>query len=194
MRTWTRRPGAGRGARQWLAVGLVGGLAALAAACGSSASPAASGSSSTSQAGGSGSAVTVRTATVTGLGTVLVDDAGRTLYVLSSERGGHVTCTSADGCTNVWPAVQLPKGTTSATAGSGATSSLLGTVQGSGGALRVTYGGWPLYTYAGDAGPGQASGQGITSFGGTWYALSPSGSPVTATSTGTSGSSGGYGY
>jgi hypothetical protein len=46
-----------------------------------------------------------------------------------------------------------------------------------------------MYEYSGDAGPGDSSGQGIKSFGGTWYVLDASGNPVTS-----GGSSGGGGY
>jgi hypothetical protein len=34
---------------------------------------------------------------------------------------------------------------------------------------QVTLNGHPLYTYVGDGRPGQANGQGLASFGGTWY-------------------------
>jgi hypothetical protein len=42
-----------------------------------------------------------------------------------------------------------------------------------------TYNGWLMYEYVGDSGPGQGHGQGIQSFGGTWYALNPAGMPIT---------------
>jgi hypothetical protein len=49
-----------------------------------------------------------------------------------------------------------------------------------------TYNGWLVYEYSGDSGPGQSNGQGIKSFGGTWYVLNASGSPVTTMSGGSS--------
>ncbi|HET6874575.1 MAG TPA: hypothetical protein VFH70_07340, partial [Acidimicrobiales bacterium] len=48
------------------------------------------------------------------------------------------------------------------------------------GDVRLTYGSWPLYTYVGDSGPGQATGQGVKDSFGVWWTLSPSGSPVTS--------------
>ncbi|MEA2207461.1 MAG: hypothetical protein QOE77_4237, partial [Blastocatellia bacterium] len=54
-----------------------------------------------------------------------------------------------------------------------------------------TYNGHPLYLYVGDQKAGDTSGQGITAFGGGWYALTASGGQVTATA---SGSGGGNGY
>ena len=154
---------------------LVLGAAITVAACGSSSSSTASGSGSASSApaGASSStpAVTISAKSVPGVGTVLVNGQGRTLYLLSSEKGGKITCTDDNGCTKVWPDTELPKGMTAATAGSGVQASLLGTVKDASGALYVTYNSWPLYTFSGDAGPAVAHGQGITSFGGTWYAL-----------------------
>ena len=43
----------------------------------------------------------------------------------------------------------------------------------------LTVGGWPVYTYVQDTAPGDVTGEGITSFGGTWYAIGPNGQPVT---------------
>lgn len=159
-------------------------IALLLAACG--------GSTSGSPAGGANAAITVSAADVPGLGTVLVNGSGRTLYVLSSERGGRLTCTDANGCTAVWPDTELPAGVQNGTAGPGAQASLLGTLRSADGKLYLTYGGWPLYTFAHDSGPRQGHGEGITSFGGTWWALSPSGSPVTAAQPGTPTPAGNY--
>ena len=90
--------------------------------------------------------MTVSTKNVSGVGTVLVNGKGQTLYLLTSEKGGKITCTASNGCTQVWPETTLPSGTTAAKAGTGVKSSLLGTVKGAGGAMEVTYNGWPLYT------------------------------------------------
>jgi hypothetical protein len=49
-----------------------------------------------------------------------------------------------------------------------------------------------MYEYSGDSGPGQSNGQGIKSYGGTWYVLNASGDLVT-TSAASSGSGGGSG-
>jgi hypothetical protein len=60
-------------------------------------------------------------------------------------------------------------------------SSLLSTTS-VGAATYPTYNGWVLYEFTGDTGPGQANGQGISSFGGTWHPLDASGTPVAASS------------
>ena len=160
---------------------LILGAAAAVAACGSSSSPGTAASSSGGAAAGTSpsAAVTISAKSVPGSGTVLVNGQGRTLYLLTSEKGGKITCTDETGCTKIWPDTELPKGVTAATAGSGIQPSLLGTVKDASGSLYVTYNGWPLYTFSGDSGPGTVKGQGITSFGGTWYVLSTSGNPVT---------------
>ena len=182
--------------RRLLLGSLALGAAATVSACGSSSSSgAAAGSSSSAPAGASSAAVTISAKTVAGVGTVLVDGQGRTLYLLTSEKGGKITCTAANGCTEAWPEIVLASGTTAPTAGSGVQSSLLGTVKDASGNREVTYNGWPLYTFSGDSGPGVAKGEGISNFGGTWYVLNSPGNPVTSSqSSSTSTSSGGNGY
>ena len=191
-------------AHRLLGGSLLLGAAITVAACGASGATASgsgsSPSSGTASSAGSSpsSAVTVSAKSVPGVGTVLVNGQGQTLYLLTSEKGGKITCTGSNGCTKIWPEIALPQGTTAAKAGSGVISSLLGTVKDAGGNLEVTYNGWPLYTYAADSGPGVAPGQGIATFGGTWYVLNASGDPVTGKSqpsgSSPSSSSAGNGY
>jgi len=138
--------------------------------------------------------VVIKTGTSSNLGTILVNSQGRTLYTLNSETGGKLTCTLASGCTTYWSEVDLPSGVTAASVAGSAKSTLLGTETGASGTL-VTYNGWPLYTYVGDSGTGQENGEGVSSFGGTWYVLSAAGTPVTSmTSPTPTPSSGGGGY
>ena len=129
-------------------------------------------------------------ANVSGVGSVLVDGKGRTVYILTSGGKTNVPCTDASGCTKLWPDLPFPDGVSAAKAGSGVDASLLGTKKLKDGETYPTYNGWLVYEYAGDTGPGQAGGQGIKSFGGTWYVLNSSGTPVTSSS-GSSGSGGG---
>ena len=111
---------------------------------------------------------------------VVVDGRGRTIYLLTSGDHTNVPCDDASGCTKVWPDLPLPQGTSAARAGSGIQASLLSTMKLSNGETYPTYNGWLMYEYVGDVGSAQSHGQGIQSFGGTWYAISPAGTPITA--------------
>ncbi|MHB8718242.1 MAG: COG4315 family predicted lipoprotein [Candidatus Dormibacteria bacterium] len=172
-----------------LGLAACGGSGAPGSAAGGTSTPASSQTGSPNQA----AAYTLSTASVPPLGTVLVNGSGRTLYVLSSEKGGRITCTGANGCTGVWPGTELPAGIRAGVAQSGVQASLLGTTMAADGKLYLTYAGYPLYTYSGDTGPGQAHGQGIHSFGGTWWVMAADGQPVTSSSS-PAYSGGGSGY
>jgi predicted lipoprotein with Yx(FWY)xxD motif len=148
------------------------------------------GNGGTSSGGGSpspsGTALSVQTDSVSGVGTVLANSAGLTLYHNSKETGSRIVCTG--GCASFWPPVlvtgSLPQET-------GMVKGTFGTIMRPDGSTQLTINGMPLYTYRGDSGSGQASGQGIE---GVWFAVTPSG---TSTSTGerdgAAGGGGGYG-
>jgi predicted lipoprotein with Yx(FWY)xxD motif len=187
-------------------------LAAIAAAlviagCGGGSSS--SSSESGSSGGAEGSAVnasesgsgggTIGTAQIEGLGTVLVDSEGMTVYDFTVDEGTKSNCYG--GCEAAWPPVTT---TGKPTAGAGAMSSALGTTKRKDGTLQVTYEGHPLYTFSGDEGPGEANGNESE---GTWFALDDKGAEVKGQATGggaeaeaepaaeeESSGGGGYGY
>jgi predicted lipoprotein with Yx(FWY)xxD motif len=165
-------------------------VAAILAGCGGGSSN--PGTSTSSPVSSANPATKFSTASVSGLGSVVVDGKGRTVYILTSGDHTNAPCTDASGCTKLWPDLPLPSGASAAEAGTGIEASLLGTKKLSDGETYPTYNGWLLYEYTGDSGPGQGTGQGIKSFGGTWYVLDASGNPVT--SSGGSGSGGWGGY
>jgi predicted lipoprotein with Yx(FWY)xxD motif len=109
-----------------------------------------------------------------GVGTVLVNSKGYALYMFAPDYHRSVTCTGS--CLGTWPPLMLPSGVMLA-AGPGVKSMLLGSDPGPAGVRVVTYHGWPLYTYAGDVQPGQATGQDGDVNGGYWYVIRPSGQP-----------------
>jgi len=109
------------------------------------------------------------------LGTVLVTNKGFALYMFAPDAARHVTCTG--GCATAWPPLLVHAGQAVA-AGPGVRPGLLGTAQNPGGGRVVTYHGWPLYTYLGDATAGQAAGQRVDDDGGYWYVMRPSGQVV----------------
>ncbi len=92
-----------------LAGGLALGMAAIVAACGSSSSSTAAGSPGSSAPAGTSSAAsaTISVKSVPRVGTVLVNGQGQTLYMLTSDKGGKITCTQANGCTQAWPETLL---------------------------------------------------------------------------------------
>lgn len=160
----------------------------LLAACGSG--PTGS-TTTTSGSGSSSSGATLGTASVAGLGTVVVDARGYTVYVLSTGSERNLPCTTGSGCTAAWPPLLLASGTSASTSGSNVQRSLIGHVVADG-TTYTTYNGWRLYEFSGDTGPGQSGGQGLSSFGGTWRALDASGNPVTSTPSTTTSTTPGY--
>jgi predicted lipoprotein with Yx(FWY)xxD motif len=111
----------------------------------------------------------------TGIGKILVDRAGFTVYEFTRDHGKHNSCVQISHCPAAWPALTT---TGKPLAGTGVNRTLLGTITLSGGVKQVTYAGHPLYTYVGDSGPGQTSYVGVSAFGGSWYALNTSGHAV----------------
>jgi len=122
--------------------------------------------SSSGSASGTQASVGLDTAKVKGVGTVLVNQDGRTVYLFTNDTGSTSTCTGS--CINTWPAV-ISGG--EANVSGGADDSKVGTTN----AGQVTYDGHPLYYYSGDSGAGEANGQGI---GGIWFAVTPDGNPA----------------
>jgi len=132
--------------------------------------------------------------TNSGLGRILVDGRGHTLYLFEKDKRGKSACSGQ--CAGFWP---LLLATGKPRAGAGVEAALLGTTKRGDGRLQVTYNHQPLYTFVKDTAKGQTNGEGLNVFGAEWYALSPAGSKVEnarATNSGTGGypAPGGYGY
>jgi predicted lipoprotein with Yx(FWY)xxD motif len=200
---------------RWLAVPFLAAAAVVGiAACGSnstSSTPSSSGATSAPAAASTNSplnptATGIKTMS-TSLGTVLVDAQGYVLYWYAPDTSTASNCNGS--CATYWPPVI---GTP--TLASGVTlSGKLGTIKRSNGQLQATYDGHPLYTFASDKAPGDATGNDLNASGGLWWAMTPSGTTVKAASGssgsgssgsgsgssgsgsgGSSGGSGGYGY
>ena len=134
--------------------------ALLVAACGSSAQSTASGTK-------------IAAASNAKLGQILVDGAGKTIYLFVADTGSSSTCYTS--CAQIWPPV-LTSGPPQA--GTGANASLLGTTTRTDGKTEVTYAGHPLYYFVQDKATGDTTGQGVNGFGGLWWVVSPSGAAV----------------
>jgi predicted lipoprotein with Yx(FWY)xxD motif len=159
--------------------GLLGTLAAAGialTACGSGGSSGSSGTSSaaagSSSAGVAATGAVLKTAS-TSLGTVVVTSSGKTVYAFDKDTKNSGTSACNAGCSGLWPAVT----TTSAGPTAEGVSATIGTITRADGTKQVTLDGRPVYTYSGDSGAGAVSGQGVK---GIWWAVTPSGSEVTA--------------
>ena len=120
---------------------------------------------------------TARSATVatakTGLGQIVVDSRGRSLYLFEKDSRGHSSCSGL--CASYWPPL-LTNGRPAAI--KGAKASLLGSIRRADGSRQVSYAGHPLYFFSGDTGRGQTNGEGLKDFGAGWYVLTPSGKKI----------------
>src|SRR6266568_2824268 len=130
-----------------LAVALLAVLGLVAAGCGGSSGNSAPKGGVAGAQHSTGS-VAVKTRKIKGLGVVLINTKGRTLYVFMKDAHRHVTCTKANGCQSFWPPLKW-KSASKPTAGGTAKSKLLAWDKDPGGGKVVTYNHWPLYTYSG---------------------------------------------
>jgi predicted lipoprotein with Yx(FWY)xxD motif len=120
---------------------------------------------------GSGTALALRS---TSLGTILTDGRGFTVYDFEADKGTTSACSGA--CATAWPPVPATGATPEV--GTGVQKSLVGQTTRADGTQQLTYGGRPLYYYAGDSAPQSTTGQGSESFGAPWYVLTASGQEV----------------
>ncbi len=165
-----------------LAIAVLAIVGVIAAGCGSGSSS--SSGTSTSGSGGvygggsSGNAPASGAATVmtanSKLGTILVGQGGRTLYVFDKDTPNMSTCTGS--CAAAWPP-EVTNGTPKA--GNMVNASMLGTTMRSDGTTQVTYNSHPLYYFSGDSQAGQMNGEGVNAFGAKWFVVAPSGNQVT---------------
>ena len=171
--------------RTWCSFLVFTTLVFILAACGSSTSgsttPSSTGGTAQTSSGygggryGSGGGITpttsssgtiIKTATVTVNGaseSVLTNAQGRTLYYRTSDAPPSTVCSG--GCAGAWPPLVMSGSSTPASA-----TSLPGklTVVADANGNQVEYNGHPLYTYTGDTGPGQTTGEGV---GGVWHVV-----------------------
>jgi predicted lipoprotein with Yx(FWY)xxD motif len=116
-------------------------------------------------------------------GAALADGAGHILYQFSNDRTGTPTC--ADACATVWrPYIALGQPAAKDGNKNSLNDDQIGTVTRADGRQQVTYAGHPLYYFANDAAPGDPDraddirGAGLVQYGGTWTAVSGSGTAV----------------
>lgn len=154
----------------WLGAAAFAAAAVAISACGGSSG---TGSGSSSPPPSSSSAMHSGTATATPVGfatsvkytqigtaKVLTNGGGFALYWFAPDTSTQSKCYGA--CAHYWPPLKGPvheKGIMGS----------FGTIKRKDGTAQATYDGRPLYTYLGDTAPGEATGNGIKSFGGIWH-------------------------
>ena len=150
MMAWMKMRG------RWVAVGAIGLLVGL----------------FTGLAFAASHATTLKTAQNKTIGkTIVVNSKGLTVYELSGETRRHLLCTSKP-CFQNWPPVTVRSAKTKLSKAAG--------IKGKLGILhrdhffQVTLGGLPLYRFKFDTAKGQANGQKIAAFGGTWHVVTAS--------------------
>ena len=121
---------------------------------------------------GGGESVAVSLGSAAGVGKVLVDSKGMTLYYFQKDKKGSGVSKCEGACAAAWPPM-LAEG--EAEAMSGVNASMLGTIERSDGTMQVTYAGWPLYTFVEDKKPGEDNGTDSKAFGASWYPLHANG-------------------
>ena len=172
--------------RAWCIVLMLATLVLFLAACGGTTSSAGSGGTTSTSSGSgyggggyggrggttptassTGSLIKTATATVNGTSeTILTNAQGLTLYYRTSDVPPSTVCSG--GCAGAWPPLVMSGSgvPTSATSLSGKL-----TVVADANGNQVEYNSHPLYTYSGDTGPGQTTGEGV---GGVWHVCTPS--------------------
>ena len=101
------------------------------------------------------------------LGDVLTSPDGLTLYAFTNDVDATSTCYGT--CADAWPPVVVD---VDWTAGPGLDFGIFATTVREDGTLQLVAGKWPLYTFAGDAAPGDVNGQGS---GDVWFAVDTDG-------------------
>jgi predicted lipoprotein with Yx(FWY)xxD motif len=117
---------------------------------------------------------TVGVRSVRGYGDILVTSTGLSLYLLTSDPPGGSSCTGS--CAVVWPPLVAGR---RLKAGPGVKPSLLSSFVRSDGVRQVLYDKHALYTYEEDSDPGMVTGQGVETYGGIWWLVSPDGQAIT---------------
>ncbi|HEY5439282.1 MAG TPA: hypothetical protein VIJ99_10325 [Acidimicrobiales bacterium] len=102
---------------------------------------------------------------IAGFNGVLENPQHRAYYLLTSERGGTLHCTTS--CESAWFPLLVGSKMKSVSLGSGVEGKI-GFVKRTASLKQVTYNGYPLYVFSEDR-ANQSKGEGINAFGGTWY-------------------------
>ena len=120
----------------------------------------------------SATGTTVSLGSAGGVGKVLVNAKGITLYYFTKDVKGSGASKCTGACAQAWPPLIT---TGKPRAKNGVKASMLGTMKRSNNTTQVTYAGRPLYTFIEDKKPGDDTGTGIKAFGGSFFPLHSNG-------------------
>lgn len=151
-------------------------LLLFATACGDNAKNASYGAGATSTpAPRSGEATNaVSSAANPGLGAILTDAQGMTLYLFANDKPIKPQSSCTGDCPTTWPLVRASEGSG---VGAALDPAKLGEVTRADGLVQRTYNDWPLYRFSGDTAPGLTNGQGVK---GIWHVAGVDGEPIVA--------------
>jgi predicted lipoprotein with Yx(FWY)xxD motif len=119
-----------------------------------------------------GEATPISLGEAAGVGKVLVDSEGMTLYYFQKDQKGSGKSKCEGACAEAWPPLTTEGEPEAMT---GVKASMLGTIKRDDGTTQVTYAGWPLYTFVEDQKPGEDNGTDSKAFGASWYPLHSNG-------------------
>ncbi len=119
-----------------------------------------------------GEATPVSLGSAAGVGKVLVDSEGMTLYYFQKDQNGSGKSKCEGACAEAWPPLTTEG---KAEPVKGVKAAMLGTIKRSDGTTQITYAGWPLYTFVEDQKPGEDNGTDSKAFGASWYPLHSNG-------------------
>lgn len=105
----------------------------------------------------------------------LVDDSGKAVYALTDDSADDPKCTDP-ACIGFWPPVVSAGG--ELMLADGITAAVI--LWDNNGVQQLTVGGFPLYAFGGDTGPGEAQGHGLNSnfSDGKWTIVAPDGTLI----------------
>ena len=101
---------------------------------------------------------------IIGAGKVLASGGGLTLYYYAEDKPGSGKSVCTGSCAVAWPPLAAPVRAPAGVRLPGP----LGVITRPGGVRQLTINGYPIYRYAGDKAPGQATGNGIE---GAWHVI-----------------------
>jgi predicted lipoprotein with Yx(FWY)xxD motif len=127
---------------------------------------------------------------VSGFPGALANQASKTLYILTVEKGAKLKCKGS--CLTAWIPMTVKDSVTTVSLGANVKGKI-GFIARSSTTKQVTFNSYPLYTFTGDSAARQSHGEGKAFAGGKWYVVKAAATSPVATPIVKTASSGGTG-